>query len=466
MKKILVCYIKPEGSVDSILIIQDKNGVKVQEKIYLSFEKDSVNLSDDKKREELKAVNEIIVILSNNLFMTRKLNFPFLDPNKIKQAIYLEMGPELPIKENNLIYDFLYLNKSKNESNVLAIAGDKSYVDNVYNSFKCLNPKALLTCTVDIQCFMSLLESIKLDNVALLYEDNDCINLIYKTKNSLEYQKIYINLQHIDDIEKKYGLIEYFLCDTLKLNGNKINVIFIPSITMDKDLIEKFKNIDKYQVINLYDIVKNDKEYLKDYNVDSFINNIFFASIYLNKTKNKLVDFGKKAHASLKEVLLEKKFLWYVVPVLLSLIFIFFEQITQYYFLKKYNRTLTSKINKIFHDDFPSIKRELNTKQIISVYRGKINDMQDTTKKSHITMDPLIILRDISLAKSDNVNLIVEQFSFMENRLIIKGSAPSLDILTEFRENISKNNKYKFSLKQANWDKDKNSVYFIAEITR
>ncbi len=86
---------------------QEKNYYKAINELEWSIDNDQTNVTE-LCQENFGNIAEFITILSSNYFITRELSFPFKNIDNIKQAIYLEMGPELPIKENNLIYDFIF----------------------------------------------------------------------------------------------------------------------------------------------------------------------------------------------------------------------------------------------------------------------------------------------------------------------------------------------------------------------
>ena len=464
MKKIVSSYIKFDGNVVSLLIEQDKKSIKVIDRKKLLID----DISDEipfKSNQDNHTIDEFITIFSSNYFMIRELTFPFKGIENIKQAISLEIGPELPIKENNLIYDFLFLMKSKNKSKVLGIACKKTTIEPIYKKLSSTTPNSFCLCTLDIQCIISFLYAIQLNNVIFIYEDGNFLNIIVKNDKVFDYKKVYANLKAISSTNKKLAKIEYILETEFNQIQELINLIIIPSSNINSELISKIKSKDRFNIINPFKLMDLDVQIEKNISFETDKDIIPLLGLYLKKQKDKIADFSKKGYISLREVLFDKNFLPYLFSILLVLIFALIHLSTQIYLLKKYDNEITEKIERVFNKTFPKIQRKLTMEQYLSIFRGKIKDMENTSNENKNKLDPLIVLKDISRSMPDDLNLVIEEFSMNENKIILKGKANSLDTITEFRKNISKETTYKFSLKQANWDKDKKNVHFIVEIS-
>lgn len=466
MKKIVLNYIKSDDNVVSFFIEQDKKSIKVIEKKKLLID-DIIDEIPFKSKQNNHRIDEFIVVFSSNYFMMRKLTFPFKGIENIKQAISLEMGSELPIKENNFIYDFLFLMKSKNNFKVLGIACKKTIIEPLYKKLSSTIPNSFYVCTLDIQCIISFLNSVYLNNVIFIYEDGDFLNLIVKNNKAFDYKKVYANLKSISSTNKKFAKIEYILETEFNQiqNHELINLIIIPSNNINSDLISKIKSKKQFKVIDPLKLMAFDIHFENNISFETDKDIIPLLGLCLKKQKDKIADFSKKGYVSLREVLYDRKFLPYLFSIVFVLIFVLIHLTTQIYLLKKYDNEITEKIERVFNKTFPKIQRKLTIEQYLSIFRGKIKDIESTSNENKNKLDPLIVLKDISRSMPDDLNLVIEEFSMNENRVILKGKANSLDIITEFRKNISKGTTYKFSLKQANWDKDKKNIHFIMEIS-
>ena len=464
MKKIVSSYIKFDGNVVSLLIEQDKKSIKVIDRKKLLID----DITDEipfKSNQDNHTIDEFITIFSSNYFMIRELTFPFKGIENIKQAISLEIGPELPIKENNLIYDFLFLMKSKNKSKVLGIACKKTTIEPIYKKLSSTTPNSFCLCTLDIQCIISFLYAIQLNNVIFIYEDGDFLNIIVKNDKAFDYKKVYANLKAISSTNKKLAKIEYILETEFNQIQELINLIIIPSSNINSELISKIKSKDRFNIMDPFKLMDLDVQIEKNISFETDKDIIPLLGLYLKKQKDKIADFSKKGYISLRVVLFDKNFLPYLFSILLVLIFALIHLSTQIYLLKKYDNEITEKIERVFNKTFPKIQRKLTIEQYLSIFRGKIKDIENTSNENKNKLDPLIVLKDISRSMPDDLNLVIEEFSMNENKIILKGKANSLDTITEFRRNMSKGTTYKFSLKQANWDKDKKNVHFIVEIS-
>ncbi len=450
MQNILSLYIT-RTHLHLLVVNRGAEGPHVLERASFPLEEDisaSVSLFLTQLREREIEYQRCILVLSDEYFFFRYLLLPFSRREQILQTLPMEMRSRLPLKGDDIVCRFMFLQRSKGHSRIMAVAISHEEISKILSILEenNISPHVI---TVDALVVANYLKGLYGEDFLLVTPSPSGVKVVFPWGEGLVYARLPHspkNTPLLLDLGRVDGFFSHLLPDV---------VLPTKVIVAGKEGKIDNKGLEELDVISLEE---NCGEKMED----------LVPLVASSLDGRGLPDFAETREMNPFTSFFEENFRTIVVSILTVCLLFTMQFLTSTYFLKKQDLEIRQEIERIFRKNFPDINSPLQPIQYPSIFRQKIEEMQSHLRVSHSggNVHVLDVLEKISRVIPKDIDVTIMRMYYAGGSLHLAGIAHSFEDVGKIRQMLVDSRYFKkVQLKRAAWNSEKSKVEFSLDIT-